>query len=96
MRGRMDGRGRVLVPLDPAEVGAPCDGLAPGRRGSAAAGCPHACADPAREEAVRDVIGSRPTGAPVSLCCEVSPRMGECGRFSANCVEAHVKSLSGR
>ena len=90
---RMDARGRVLIPLDRAEVEALADELVTAGYDSIAVGFLHAYANDAHERQVAEVLAERLPGAMVSLSSQVSPQMREYERFNTTVANAYIKPL---
>ena len=90
---RVSARGRVLLPLDEAEV---CSIAAEWRAAgieAVAVGLLHAWAHPAHEQAVREVLAAEMPDATVCLSSEVCPEVREYERFSTTCANAYVRPL---
>ena len=90
---RVSARGRVLVPLDTAEVREVAaewraDGIE-----AVAVGLIHGYAHPAHERAIRDVLSEELPDATVCLSSEVCPEIREFERFSTTCANAYVRPL---
>ena len=90
---RVAAAGQVLEPLDPESVHRAVDTLVAGGVETLAVCLLHACANPAHEKAVRDIVESRHPGLPVSLSCEVSPEVREFDRLSTTVADACIKPL---
>lgn len=90
---RMDARGRVLIPLERAEVETLADEL--GRAGyeSVAIGLLHSYLNDAHEKLIGEVFAERLPGVMVSLSSEVSPQMREYERFNTTIANAFIKPL---
>ena len=90
---RVSARGRVLVPLDLAEL----RGIAASCRDAGveavAVGLLHSYAHPAHEQAVREVLSAELPGATVCLSSEVCPEIREYERFSTTSANAYVRPL---
>jgi N-methylhydantoinase A len=96
VRERIDARGRVLVPLDEAEVSSLADRLAAAGVQSVAIGFLHSFTNPAHERLAGEILAERLLGVPVTLSSDVSPEMREYERFSTACANAYVQPLIGR
>lgn len=94
LRQRMDKDGRVLTPLDLAEVEQVADRLV--RRGvqSVAVSFLHAFANPEHEQAVGDLLRRKYPYLAVSLSSEVLPEIREYERTSATAMNAYVQPLT--
>lgn len=90
---RVGADGRVLVPLDRAEVEALVETIREAAYASVAVGLIHAYANPAHERMVRDVLLDRIPGLSVSISSEVSPQMREYERFNTVVANAYVKPM---
>ncbi len=90
---RMDADGRVLIPLDRAEVEEVADRL--GRAGyeSVAVGLLHSYVNDAHERMIAEILAERLPGAAVSLSSGVSPQMREYERFNTTIANAYVQPL---
>jgi N-methylhydantoinase A len=93
---RTDAQGRVLVPLDEAEVVRLIEELKRQEIASVAVGFLHSFTNPAHEERVRELLAKHLPAATVTLSSEVSPEMREYERFSTACANAYVQPLMGR
>ena len=90
---RMDAQGRVLIPLDPAEVEALADEIRHAGYESVAVGFLHSYANDAHERMVGDILAHRLPGVAISLSSEVSPQMREYERFNTTVANAYIKPL---
>ena len=90
---RVDATGQILEPLAPDSVHRAVDALVARGVESLAVCLLHACANPANERAVRDIVESRCPGLPISLSCEVSPEVREFDRLSTTVADACIKPL---
>jgi N-methylhydantoinase A len=90
---RIDAQGRVLAPLDEADVGRAMDEIE--RRGVAAVavGLLHSFTEPRHERRIGDMLAARLPRVAVTLSCEVSPEMREYERFSTACANAYLQPL---
>lgn len=93
VKERMDARGRVLIPLDRAEVEALADELREAGYESVAVGLLHSYVNDAHERLIHEVLAERLPGAMVSLSSEVSPQMREYERFNTTIANAYIKPL---
>ena len=93
---RIDARGRILVPLDEAQVVLLADRLAVERVESAAIGFLHSFTNPAHERRCGEILAGRLPGVPITLSSDVSPEMREYERFSTACANAYVQPLISR
>jgi N-methylhydantoinase A len=96
IRERIDARGRVLVPLDEAEVSSLADRLAAEGIESVAIGFLHSFTNPAHEHRAGELVAERLPAVPVTLSSDVSPEMREYERFSTACANAYVQPLISR
>ena len=90
---RVSARGRILAPLDEAEVRAIAAEWKAAGVEAVAVGLLHAWAHPAHEQAVREVLSAELPGATVCLSSEVCPEIREYERFSTTCANAYVRPL---
>ena len=90
---RVDALGNVLIPLDPAQVAALADQLAPMGFDSIAVGLLHSYLNDSHERMIRDVLAEKLPGVMVSLSSEVSPQMREYERFNTTVANAYIKPL---
>ncbi|MCE2517015.1 MAG: hydantoinase/oxoprolinase family protein [Alphaproteobacteria bacterium] len=93
LRERMDARGRVLRPLNRADVEALAEELAAAEYESIAIGLLHSYANDAHERLIRDVFAQRLPAVTLSLSSEVSPQMREYERFNTTIANAYIKPL---
>ena len=93
VRGRMDARGRELLPLDEAQVSEIAATLRAEGIESVAVALLHSYLNPAHELRVRALLGQAAPGLHVSLSCEVCPEIREYERTSTTVVNAYVKPL---
>ena len=94
VRGRLDGRGRVLRDLDEREVRALGKRLAAERVGAVAIGFMHAYAWPQHEQRAAELLRAE-LSADVTICLssEVCPEIREYERFSTTCANAYVRPM---
>ena len=90
---RMEATGRVLIPLDRAEVEALAEELAAAEYESVAVGLLHAYANDAHERMVAEVLAEKLPGVMVSLSSQVSPQMREYERFNTTIANAYIQPL---
>ncbi len=90
---RMDAQGRVLIPLDRADVEALAEVLREAAFESVAVGFLHSYVNNAHERMVREVLEDRLPGVMVSISSEVSPQMREYERFNTTIANAYIKPL---
>ena len=90
---RIDATGRVLVPLDRAEVRALAEELGEAGYESVAVGLLHAYVDGAHERMIREVLNETLPEVMVSLSSEVSPQMREYERFNTTVANAYIQPL---
>ena len=90
---RVSAGGRILAPLDEAEVRAVAAEWKAAGVEAVAVGLIHAWAHPAHERAVRDVLSAELPAATVCLSSEVCPEIREYERFSTTCANAYVRPL---
>ena len=90
---RMEATGKVLIPLDRAEVEALADELKEAGYDSIAVGLLHSYVNDAHERLIRDVLAERLPGVMVSISSEVSPQMREYERFNTTIANAYIKPL---
>jgi N-methylhydantoinase A len=94
VRGRLDGRGRVLRDLDASEVRALGTRLAAERVGAVAIGFMHAYAWPQHEQRAAELLRAElPADVTICLSSEVCPEIREYERFSTTCANAYVRPM---
>jgi N-methylhydantoinase A len=94
VRGRLDGRGRVLRDLDEREVRAVGKRLAAERVGAVAIGFMHAYAWPQHEQRAAELLRAElPADVTICLSSEVCPEIREYERFSTTCANAYVRPM---
>jgi N-methylhydantoinase A len=96
VRERIDAAGRVLVPLDEADVARAIEHLRAEAVQAVAVGFLHSFTNPAHEERVGAMLAAALPDVAVTLSSEVSPEMREYERFSTACANAYVQPLIGR
>lgn len=90
---RIEATGRVLIPLDPAEVEALAETLARAEYESIAVGLLHSYVNDRHERQIAEVLRARMPGVLVSLSSEVSPQMREYERFNTTIANAYIQPL---
>ncbi len=93
---RISATGRVLVPLDPAEVDRIVPLLEAEAVESVAIGFLHSYVNPAHETAFGALLADRLPGIAITLSAEVSPEMREYERFSTACANAYCQPSLGK
>lgn len=93
---RIGADGRVLKPLDPAEVDVLAESLVARRYESVAIGLIHAYLDGTHERRIRDALLARQPDLAISISSEVSPQMREYERFNTTVANAYVKPMMKR
>ena len=91
---RMDGRGRVLLPLDESAVRSAGERLRAERVQAVAIGFMHAYAWPQHEQRAAAILSEMlPRDVTICLSSEVCPEIREYERFSTTCANAYVRPL---
>jgi len=90
---RIGADGKVLKPLDFAEVDALCDHIIAAGYESIAVGFIHSYLNGMHEKQVRDRLLAKKPELSVSISSEVSPQMREFQRFNTVCANAFIKPL---
>jgi 5-oxoprolinase (ATP-hydrolysing) len=90
---RVEATGRVLIPLDRAEVEALADELAEANYESIAVGLLHSYVNDSHERMIREVLVEKLPGVMISISSEVSPQMREYERFNTTIANAYIKPL---
>ncbi|MBV2144895.1 hydantoinase/oxoprolinase family protein [Falsochrobactrum sp. TDYN1] len=90
---RIGADGKILKPLDFAEVDLLCDQIISAGYESVAIGFIHSYLNGAHEKHVRDCLLAKKPELSVSISSEVSPQMREFQRFNTVCANAFVKPL---
>ncbi|RVT91600.1 hydantoinase/oxoprolinase family protein [Rhodovarius crocodyli] len=90
---RLDNAGKVLRPLDEAQVAAAARFLREEGMQAIAIGFLHGFVNPAHEKRAAEIVRDVWPEAPISLSCEVSPEMREWERFSTTVANAYVQPL---
>lgn len=93
---RLDNTGKVLLPLDEAEVRRQIAFMKEEGIESLAIGFLHAFVNPAHEQRAAAIVREMWPELPVSLSSEVSPEMREWERFSTTVANAYVQPLMAR
>ena len=93
---RVEATGRVLVPLDRAEVRALAEELGEAGYESVAVGLLHAYVNAAHERMIGEVLSEVLPDVMVSLSSAVSPQMREYERFNTTVANAYIKPLMKR
>lgn len=96
IRERMNSRGEVLVPLDPARVRALGPQLRDAGIEAVAIGFLHSYVNPHHEQLARDALLEVCPDLMVTLSGEVSPEFREYERISTACANAYVQPLMSR
>ncbi len=96
VRERVSAHGKVLVPLDEAQVEALVPTLEREEVRSLAIGFLHSYLHPAHEQRAREILAARLPDAEITLSSEVSPEMREYERISTACANAYVQPLMSR
>ena len=90
---RMDANGKILIPLQNAEIGALADRLAQFRYDSIAVGLLHSYSNDSHEKMIGRALADRLPDVMISLSSEVSPQMREYERFNTTIANAYIKPL---
>jgi N-methylhydantoinase A len=91
---RIDGRGRVLLPLDESAVRSAGEQLRAERVQAVAIGFMHAYAWPSHEQRAAAILSEMlPRDVTICLSSEVCPEIREYERFSTTCANAYVRPL---
>jgi N-methylhydantoinase A len=93
VRERIDARGRVLTPLDEADVHRAIAEVEQQAVEAVAVGLLHSFTEPRHEERIAAILAERLPRLAVTLSCEVSPEMREYERFSTACANAYLQPL---
>jgi N-methylhydantoinase A len=93
VRERIDARGRVLAPLDEADVHRAIAEIERQGVEAVAVGLLHSFTEPRHEERIAAILAERLPRLAVTLSCEVSPEMREYERFSTACANAYLQPL---
>ncbi|MEL6167695.1 MAG: hydantoinase/oxoprolinase family protein [Pseudomonadota bacterium] len=90
---RMDAQGRVLIPLEAAEVKDLVETIKSKGYESVAIGLLHSYANDAHEVAVAEALSAALPNLSISVSSEVSPQMREYERFNTTIANAYIKPL---
>ena len=90
---RLRADGKVLIPLERAEVEALAEELGEAGYEAVAVGLLHSYVDDAHERMVAEVLAERLPGVLVSLSSQVSPQMREYERFNTTIANAFIQPL---
>ena len=90
---RMDANGKILIPLQKAEIDALAERLAQFGYESIAVGLLHSYANDSHEQMIGKVLADRLPDVMISLSSEVSPQMREYERFNTTIANAYIKPL---
>ena len=90
---RMDANGKILIPLQRAEIDALAERLAQFGYDSIAVGLLHSYANGSHERMIGKVLADRLPDVMISLSSEVSPQMREYERFNTTIANAYIKPL---
>ena len=93
---RLDAQGRVLKPLDEAEVRTAARELKAQAVEAVAVCLLHSYLDATHERRVGAILREELPGVPVTLSCEVAPEIREYERANTVCVNAYVMPLMDR
>ena len=93
---RMDVKGRVLLPLDREAVAALVPELARLGVEAVAVGFLHSYANPAHEQAVRDILIAEGCSAEITLSSDVCPEVREYERLMTTACNAYVQPIMAR
>jgi N-methylhydantoinase A len=93
VRERIDARGKVLTPLDEADVHRAIAEIEQRGVEAVAVGLLHSFTEPRHEERIAAILAERLPRLAVTLSCEVSPEMREYERFSTACANAYLQPL---
>ncbi|MCU0494737.1 MAG: hydantoinase/oxoprolinase family protein, partial [Chloroflexaceae bacterium] len=93
---RLDGQGRVVRPVDEAQLHQLAERLAQEQVEAVAICLLHAYRNPAHEQQVAAVLRERLPGLAISLSSEVAPEIREYERMSTTVANAYVQPLAGR
>ncbi|HEV3185678.1 MAG TPA: hydantoinase/oxoprolinase family protein, partial [Xanthobacteraceae bacterium] len=90
---RIDAQGRVLTPLDEADVRRAMEDIERQDAEAVAVGLLHSFTEPRHERRIAAMLKERLPRVAVTLSCEVSPEMREYERFSTACANAYLQPL---
>ena len=90
---RMDANGKILIPLQKAEIDALAERLVQFGYDSIAVGLLHSYANDSHEQMIGKALVDRLPDVMISLSSEVSPQMREYERFNTTIANAYIKPL---
>ena len=90
---RIDARGKVLIPLERAQVELVVDQIVEAGFESVAIGLMHSYLNDAHERMIAEVVAEKLPHVMISLSSEVSPQMREYERFNTTIANAYIKPL---
>ena len=90
---RMDANGKILIPLQKAEIDALAERLVQFGYDSIAVGLLHSYANDSHEKMIGRALTDRLPDVMISLSSEVSPQMREYERFNTTIANAYIKPL---
>ena len=90
---RMDANGKILIPLQKAEIDALAERLVQFGFDSIAVGLLHSYANDSHEKMIGRALADRLPDVMISLSSEVSPQMREYERFNTTIANAYIKPL---
>ena len=90
---RMDANGKILIPLQKAEIYALAERLVQFGYDSIAVGLLHSYANDSHEKMIGRALADRLPDVMISLSSEVSPQMREYERFNTTIANAYIKPL---
>ena len=90
---RMDANGKILIPLQKAEIDALAERLVQFGYDSIAVGLLHSYANDRHEKMIGRALADRLPDVMISLSSEVSPQMREYERFNTTIANAYIKPL---
>ncbi len=96
IRERVDRDGRILVPIDSADVRAVVDAFKAAGVEAVAVSFLHAFRNPSHEKLVGELIQAEWPGVPLSLSSTVAPEIREFERTSTTVANAYVQPLVAR
>lgn len=95
LKERIGASGKVLLPLDDADVESVVDEVLAAGFESIAVGLIHSYLNDSHEKRVREIILRKAPNVSVSISSEVSPQMREYERFNTVCANAYVRPVIG-
>ena len=90
---RMDANGKIIIPLQKAEIDALAERLVQFGYDSIAVGLLHSYANDSHEKMIGRALADRLPDVMISLSSEVSPQMREYERFNTTIANAYIKPL---